>query len=53
MDKRDIEDSYINLKWEVVILWMKWVDKMLLENNSIDSMLLSWKILVERCEFFK
>lgn len=53
VDKRDIEDSYINLKREVVILRTKRGDKTSPENNSTDSMLPSRKTSVERCEFLK
>ena len=53
VDKRDIEDSYINLKREVVILRTKRGDKTASEYNSVGTMLPSRKTSVERCEFLK
>lgn len=53
VDKRDIEDSYINLKREVVILRTKRGEKTPLEYKSAGSMLPSRKTSVERCEFLK
>ena len=53
VDKRDIEDSYINLKREVVILRTKRGEKTSPEYNCTDTMLPSRKTSVERCELLK
>ena len=58
VDKRDIEDSFINLKKEVVILKTKRSDRRLLqhpsgEKESDDSMEPIRKSSVVRCEFLK
>ncbi|KAL9981911.1 hypothetical protein ACROYT_G010675 [Oculina patagonica] len=56
VDKRDIEDSYINLKREVVILRTKRGEKVPLEYKRDENgtgMLPRRKTSVERCEFLK
>ena len=58
VDKRDIEDSFINLKREIVVLKTKRGDRRQLDFESVDkesdgSMQPARKSSVERCEFLK